>query len=363
MILWANLDAESRWRREPLAPGRRTQVAGLATLMGVFGEVDDVVVLPDPTNVLPTDRALFAPRDYVVRPQGGLAPGTRGEDVLAWAAEGVPPRHGSDGSPISCVERVRGLARCSEAIAKHVNDRRLLASWREQGCVAGPPGWRWIETADDLARAAASTRAWVLKDRHGAAGADRVLATDRPQHARALASASMRLARHPGAMFEPWVARTRDLGATGWVDERGVGVLGVHEQLVPPSGRVGGIGVLPHGPDGTRDGPFVHDVAAAARQIGGLLQREGYRGPFGIDAYEGHAADGSGVAVTVSEVNARLTFGFVACALFERARTRGFRPRALRFGAAALDTLAPASLVLLRSEDGVHAHAWLEEQD
>jgi hypothetical protein len=56
-------------------------------------------------------------------------------------------------------------------------------------------------------------------------------------------------------------------------------------------------------------------VPPEARRVAGALYREGYTGPFGIDAYTYRGRAGTLCLQPRSEINARYTMGFAACGL------------------------------------------------
>jgi hypothetical protein len=51
---------------------------------------------------------------------------------------------------------------------------------------------------------------------------------------------------------------------------------------------------------------------ATTEAVAAALGREGYVGPFGIDAWRYRRADGALVLNPLGEINARMTFGLVA---------------------------------------------------
>ncbi|MCC7018590.1 MAG: hypothetical protein IT332_02465 [Ardenticatenales bacterium] len=140
--------------------------------------------------------------------------------------------------------------------------------------------------------------------------------------------------RHGEAVIEPWLDRTDDFGAVGYVDDAGrVQFVGLHRMRVDGRGRFRGIDVpaaeeLDGGTDGEADG--VADGGAAVRLPVGLLPGEaarlrevhravgvalagaGYRGAFGIDAFRWRDAAERIRLHALGEVNARVTMGLLA---------------------------------------------------
>jgi hypothetical protein len=127
------------------------------------------------------------------------------------------------------------------------------------------------------------------------------------------------LAAHGRLLFEPWMKRTADFGRCGAVLDDGVRWVGWHRQLVNRRGSFAGIrpgaGELT---DGER-----RQAAEVASAVASRLATAGYRGPFGIDFWRHRDVTGRQRLHPLGEVNARLTFGFVAHALAERLRDDG----------------------------------------
>jgi hypothetical protein len=98
--------------------------------------------------------------------------------------------------------------------------------------------------------------------------------------------------------------RTADFGCSALLTESELRIVGFHRQAVDIKGQFAGIELPVAMPEGM--GKIVERVA-------GALRREGYVGPFGIDAW----SYGNGFN-PLGEINARMTFGLVAWALAER---------------------------------------------
>ncbi len=181
---------------------------------------------------------------------------------------------------------------------------------------------------------------WVVKAPLSAAGRARVIVR-RAQEPGGLRRPEVRrsverlFARHGALLFEPWLARCADFGAAGLLMATGVRWVGFHRQQVDARGRFAGIDVrvagdrdvagrdpadaLPGSDADLSSGDMarwrmVLDAAA------GALHRAGYRGPFGIDAWQYQDAAGARHLHPLGEINARATFGLVAHALVERLR-------------------------------------------
>ena len=117
------------------------------------------------------------------------------------------------------------------------------------------------------------------------------------------------------AVLEPWVERIADWGTCGVVTKDDIELVGTHRVINDGTGGFAGIDVRDDAPAAVRD---------IAIEAGRRIARLGYRGPFGIDAFEWR--HGAATQLALSEINARLTFGFVAHALsksFDGALTVG----------------------------------------
>ena len=95
----------------------------------------------------------------------------------------------------------------------------------------------------------------------------------------------------------------------------------------------------------------------------GALRRAGYSGAFGLDAWRYRPPDGGTAFNPLGEINARLTFGFVARSLADRLREplgiAPERPLRLRLGRPPQPSENRSILPLLRPESGSSA-AWIE---
>jgi hypothetical protein len=164
--------------------------------------------------------------------------------------------------------------------------------------------------------------AWVVKAPFSAAGRERLVgagpeALSDPRVRRRLDGL---FARHGSLLLEPWVARTADFGAAGFVTPDATRLVTVHRQEVGRTGafrriRPGGVGDAPSGL-----GPGERDLLETAfHATARALRAAGYAGPFGIDAFRWRRAGGGESFHPLCEINPRLTFGLVASALAERA--------------------------------------------
>ena len=116
----------------------------------------------------------------------------------------------------------------------------------------------------------------------------------------------------PGAL-EPWLDRVADFGALGLVHAGGLRVVGLHRMETTGGGTWSGL--RPTGAEPPPEGLSGEETAAlvhALRAMGERLRAEGYEGAFGIDAWRVREGGGGTRLHALGELNARLTFGFVA---------------------------------------------------
>jgi hypothetical protein len=139
------------------------------------------------------------------------------------------------------------------------------------------------------------------------------------------------LTRSP-VVFEPWLERICDVAVCGNVGDR-VFVHAPHGLMSSARGGFRGIRF-----DDTRLEVAEHDVMLMrAERVGVELQRAGYRGPFGVDAFVFYDDQGKRRLHPLCEINARYTFGHIA-----RALERRLGIASLHFG-----TTAPAGATML----------------
>lgn len=169
-----------------------------------------------------------------------------------------------------------------------------------------------VESLADLGQAPAS---WVVKAPLSAAGRDRYIERADFSDLKARRTVERLFARHGPLLFEPWMDRTADYGVSALLMPDGTRIVGVHRQQVDLKGQFAGIDLT------YSISPEIRDrLTETARAVGDALQREGYAGPFGIDAWEYRREDGAMALHPLGEINARMTFGLVAWAMFSRLR-------------------------------------------
>ena len=307
----ATLDAEARWARErygdrsPAPPERVMRgLAAVGTLMRAFCEEGDRVWLVRP---LDPDRVATVPG--LCRPQivhGDVDQGAYAA-CLPWAE--VPGVARRPAGPIGELWSAPSIG----TLQREANHRRVgFEIARDLGLALD--GAAWVNDPGELEPALAALVArrgalspWVLKPAYSAAGRDRVRGrgvalgqTDREAVARMCATG--------GGVLEPWLARVCDYGWRGWAGASEAESRGGHELLVDGEGRFKGIAV---------GGVVPWELEPTALAIGRALVARGYRGPYTVDSFA--YDDGGCVRVhACCEVNARLSFGWVAAALRAR---------------------------------------------
>lgn len=359
-LLLANLGGESALAGPGAGPPPRiaSRLAAWATLFRACAGPDDLLWTPGPVDRrrvaevpgLPTPALAWGPWPPAER--DGRAP------VLAWMS--APPLAGACARP-AAPPGLPTWAASDPALTRPLVHR---AFGRDVAASLGllPAGSEVVTREVELARVLAEARGpWVLKPAFSAAGAGHLLGPDaQGAPPRVEAAARAAIARQGWLLFEPWVPRALDAGACGLVDPAAVTLLGSHRLEIDGRGRFRGVTVR-RGERGAPDLSGVEQAAldAATLAAGRALQRAGYAGAFGLDAYR--AADGSFRPLV--EVNVRATFGLLARLLAER--VDGIPPGervTLRLGGP-LPPAASGAIVLLhpdaaRADGG--ASAWLQ---
>lgn len=248
-----------------------------------------------------------------------------------------------------------GYPPCATALTQRLHHRSTLVEIRSQLGVDERHG-TWIDDRDVL-RALLETPppcgdSWWVKAGFTTSGRHRVVVTagGDPRPAMSLLDRSTAVVR-TGVLVEPGRHRVADYGAVGWVgdtngERRTIGPR-VHRQTVTPGGQFGGLA-------SRVDEHARERVSRTWTAVARLLHTEGYRGPFGIDAFEYRTSDDTTEWIDLCEVNARLTFGHVAHAW---ARRLGDSDD-WRFHAGRESAPEGAAMLLPATEED-STHAWL----
>ncbi|HEX5714693.1 MAG TPA: hypothetical protein VF179_00945 [Thermoanaerobaculia bacterium] len=329
----ANLLCEDELAKIRRTPSRETlqTVSGLATLLRVFAREGDRLWTPaavDPERVLPVP-------GLPILESGPIEPT---DELLAWcetpqaAALRKQPRSLVSDLPLH--ELLWHLPTAPPSIVAKVHHRAFhLQVAEELGCAL--PGARMVESLAELDRILPSSpSAWVVKAPLSASGRSRYIERKGPllSDPKSRRTVERLFEGHGPLLFEPWMERTADFGCSALLTESELRIVGFHRQMVDIKGQFAGIELPAEVPEIPVEG-----VAAA-------LRREGYVGPFGIDAWSYRNGFNP-----LGEINARMTFGLVAWALAERLGIERLR---LRFGAE-----APAGAIPLLAGS---PSAWIE---
>jgi hypothetical protein len=319
---------------DDLAPRRTTPprtvletASGLGTLLRVFAQDGDHLWTPSPVD---PERVLEVPG--VSRPileSGPLHELPPADEVLAWAA--------------------------SSAIAAAVHHRAFCLQIAEElGCVL--PGSQMVGSLpalDRLLSTAQAPRTWVLKAPLSASGRNRYIERNGPGIAdpRSRRRVEHLFESHGLLLFEPWMNRTADFGVSAHLDPAGLSIVGIHGQKVDIKGQFAGIDLQPVLSEAERA-----RLIETVESVGAVLQRQGYMGPFGIDAWRYRKESGEEILHPLGEINARMTFGLIAWAFAERVEGAA----RLRFGRNLPVVAETAVVPLLAPGPDRGSAAWLE---
>ena len=338
-LIVGNLDCELSWAGHgsalPAPVARR--VSALATLLRGFADDGDRLWTPQPVAIERLPAFVGAPRIELVSGRLSEHNHAAGGNLLLWGATIAAASQATSASPNMKATDVvvHGwraapwrLGVANPTAAHQGNDRRLaLAVASSLG--AALPGARVIDDVTALRAhlaaggADASGGAWVVKAPVTAAGRDRARGSGGRVDGEAEAATHRLLARFGALIFEPWCSRQEDFACCGIVTGDGgnpgdVTVAAPHRLLVDSRGGFRGVSIDDDGAGaGLGDGQRAR-LAEAATAAGRALGALGYRGPFGVDAFGWRDAAGVEHFHPLCEINARLTFGWVARAWSER---------------------------------------------
>lgn len=183
---------------------------------------------------------------------------------------------------------------------------------KELGCAL--PGAQMVESIGELDRVlcgGAAPAAWVVKAPLSASGRDRYIERNGPavRDSKPRRTVENLFDRHGALLFEPWMERIEDYGCAALLTPSVLRIVGIHRQRVDRKGQFAGIDLDTGLSERDRERflEIVESVASA-------LRREGYAGPFGVDAWTYRRTDGRTAFHPLGEINARMTFGLVAWA-------------------------------------------------
>lgn len=365
-LLVANLDCEAAFaeaagvaRYHPSLPVAR-RAAALGTLLGALGRRGDALWTP-----LPVDPARLSGELPVTLRSGPVRALSGIDAILAWgetrevaAWRAALPAAGPGSDHVDWPARLWSVIPDQDA-AWRCNDRRFCVPLQEElGCRL--PGAALLDSVDALrahlvALGPGADQAWVLKAPFSASGRLRVRRRG-PDLDRAIETRIERLFTRFGALcFEPWVERVLDIGCLGLVE-------GAEQWRIFPPHRLetdrAGVfrGIALEAEPGWLAPGDRQALARAADRAARALAGAGYRGPFGIDGFVYRLPRGERALQPICEINARLSFGFVARALARRHGAPALRLRV----AAELPRPRPRVVPLLRPAADDHTAAWIE---
>ena len=331
-----NLAAEEGldWRAYPSAPHARVAVRLLALLFSKSARI----VHPEGGGAWRSESAaaewpsaLGAPPDHAVLPWLDTSP-----DAFAWIhtrsladslARGLPgqPRVALAGPDLDCVHALHDKAfalEASRSLGLHPPDLDPLLLVLSPEDLGRPD-----EALARLTHALDAWPAWTgrrftLKPRFGSSGRGRVGGegqVDTP----AVRGALARLARRGGAVFEPWLARSRDLSVVLHLPSANAepSILASFEMLTTRSGVFRGhCGKLDVEGSVWSGDPEDDCLRAGAAEIARMASDRGFFGACGVDAFRYRTGDGEREAWRGAvEFNARPTMGLVTYGLLRRA--------------------------------------------
>jgi hypothetical protein len=306
-------DPRRRRHRPPPATVLRT-AAQRAAELHVFARAGDRLWTPAPLD--PADASDIPPG--LILESGPLEKLQPTAELLAWCEtpDAVRLRAEPRGLGIDWDAPLRELLWhlpvAPPAVVAAVHHRAFhLRVAEELGCAL--PGARMIESLADLDRALGKAPAnWIVKAPLSASGRDRFIQRNGP----ALIDPKERrtvehlFERHGQLLFEPWMDRIADYGCAALLTGTDLKIVGIHRQQVDRKGQFVGIERNADLPAEDRN-RFLETVQGAAS----ALRREGYVGPFGVDAWSYRKPDGGAAFHPLGEINTRMTFGMVNAAL------------------------------------------------
>lgn len=315
--------------RDTLPTQVELRISLLATLMRVFGESTDRL-----WTSAPVDASCLLTVPNLPHPKlesGALSELDDAVAVLPWAVTNEVEqlrRHTKltraqpPADEISIAARLWSCPSTDAAIASTVNDREFCheLATAEDLTLSGA---LILSSVSELERHLAAGGArmspqerWVLKARFSAAGRERVLGQGRLTEELRRRVASL-FRRHDRLLFEPWLSRELDVGTAAIHDGETCHVVGAHLQHMDGYGRIQSIEVGRAATESLTPAEN-EEIQRVTKVVGERLAACGYRGAFGIDAWRYRDANDEFHFHPLGEINARLTFGFVAHALVER---------------------------------------------
>jgi hypothetical protein len=352
VIIYGNLDCEAQWANKPLPQVVRARLAMMSTLMRALSprQECELLTIADVTVSRIVDHPEL-PTLRILRADQGTSGKLEQIAAIAWAGTNGARQQSVDETQNDNTETPWSPAirspLAASAVCKAVNDRRLTIEARLH---AGVPlaGVAVINSVADLQNhltkggASLGNGEWICKAPWTAAGRDRVRGTGFDENAiRGVA----KLLRQCGGsvVFEPWLQRTMDLGVCAAVHNGKVSQRPPHQLLCNPHGGFAGIEIKTPTMTTTQRDLLTETV----EKTGELLHHKGYQGPFTVDSFLYSSSGKTEQQIApLCEINARLSFGWIALALTHR-----FGRSVLRVGAAKDLPSSALPLVLPTNDD------------
>ena len=301
-------------RRAPPPRSVLATAARMGLLLRAFAREGDRLWLPAPIDSALLPEIPGGPRPILE--SGALRDLPPAAEVLAWcetpaamAHRGGPRVAGTIPWDAPLHDLLWRLPTPSPEVVARVHHRGFhLQVATEIGCAL--PGARRVESLADLDRALHDGPcSWVVKAPFSASGRSRYIERDGPGlcDPKARRTVEGLFAYHGPLLFEPWMERTEDFGVSALLSGAELRIVGIHRQRVDRKGQFEGIDL--------EAGISAEDrerLVATTEAVAAALRREGYVGPFGIDAWRYRRSDGALVLNPLGEINARMTFGLVA---------------------------------------------------
>lgn len=315
----ANLDCETRWHGAVLPRRVLERISAAGCLLRYLFEEPVAVWTPAAVDGA---RLVDLPGAAPLALAHGAPPrGTR----AAWGAF----RDDALATTTAARDRFAISVPAPIPVARAVNDRRFAAAIAARLGVA-PEGAAVIHSLEELRRhLAASQRApWICKAPLSAAGRDRVIGASPELDGEPARAVERLLVRFGALLFEPWLERTCDLGVCAVVRADRVEQRAPHTLLTTERGGFLGITQAPPPLSSAQR----EQLSAIVEACGLALRDAGYLGPFNLDAFLYRSAAGDVALRPLCEINARISFGWIAAALAERYQlgALGFSPLAER---------------------------------
>ena len=302
-------------RRAPPPRSVLVTASRMALLLRVFAREGDRLWLPTPVDPALLPSIPDGPQPILE--SGPLRDLPPADEVLAWCETPQAMAH-RGGSRVTGVilwdaplhDLLWQLPTPSPEVVAKVHHRAFHLQVAEETGYA-LPGARMVESLAELDHVLrAAPPAWVVKAPLSASGRSRYIERNNDPtltNPKTRRTVGWLFAYHGPLLFEPWMERTEDFGVSALLGTAELRIVGIHRQRVDRKGQFAGIDLDAElsAEDRTRLLETVEAVATA-------LRREGYVGPFGIDAWRYRGEDGALVLNPLGEINARMTFGLVA---------------------------------------------------